>query len=137
MAHNLYHVFINRIRIMMTYKTYPTIQTSDCKCHKPPLLFSDYKSRLVGIDTTNGRYGEVTIEKCVHCKSRWLHYLVEYESFSRSGRWYRGLISKKTIKTITPENAVDVLKSLEWYLYGGSYFSSTGQKGQGHVNVDR
>lgn len=47
---------------------------------------------------------------------------MEYEAFSRSGRWARGLISESDMQTITPQTAVAHLNGLEWYLYGGSYF---------------
>jgi hypothetical protein len=34
-----------------------------------------------------------------------------------------------------PENAVEYLESLEWYVYGGSFFESTGTFGQGKLNI--
>ena len=108
----------------------------NCKCHNPPILYLDYTKHFIGTDETNGRFGEVTIEKCKHCNSLWLHYFVEYESFSKSGRWYRGLITQENSTNITPENSIDYLKSLEWHLYGGSYFNATGKKGSGNILVD-
>ena len=36
---------------------------------------------------------------------------------------------------ITPENAVEFLEGLEWYVYGGSFFESTGEFGQGKLNL--
>jgi hypothetical protein len=35
-----------------------------------------------------------------------------------------------------PENAVEYLESLDWYVYGGSYFESTGEFGQGKLRLD-
>ena len=109
---------------------------SPCSCHTPPLHYSDYESEYLGIDRTNGRFGEVTLERCTKCKAYWLRYFVEYESFSESGRWYRGLIPKEDIPQITPENSVAFLTSLDWYLYGGSYFRTTGKIGNGTIYVD-
>lgn len=108
----------------------------NCKCYYPPISGLEYTRDFIGTDMTNGRYGEVTIDKCTSCNSLWLHYFVEYEEFSRSGRWYRGLISQEDLKNITPENSVEYLKTVEWYIYGGSYFNSTGKIGSGKVNVD-
>lgn len=108
----------------------------NCKCEMPPLNYRDYISSELGIDHTKGRYGEVTIEQCRRCKRKWIRYLVEYESFSNSGRWYRGIIDQNDIKKITPENAIEYIENLEWYLYGGSYFSHSGAIGQGKAYVD-
>lgn len=107
-----------------------------CKCHNPPILYSDYTEHYIGTDETNGRFGKVTIEKCNYCNSFWLHYFVEYEHRSQSGRWYRGLITEKDLKSITPENSIDYLKSIDWHLYGGSYFQTTGKRGSGGIFVD-
>ena len=108
----------------------------NCKCHNPPFLYSDYTKHYVGIDETNGRFGEVTFKTCKYCNSLWLHYYVTYEAFSQSGRWYRGLITQSDAENITPENSVNYLKSLKWYFYGGSYFNTSGKKGSGRVSVD-
>ena len=109
---------------------------TECRCHTPPFDDRDYVSAPIGIDTTNGRFGDVSIETCKHCGARWLHYLVEYEAFTKSGRWYRGLMTPELQRTVTAQNAVAVIESLPWYFYGGSYFESTGRKGSGPARVD-
>ena len=63
----------------------------------------------------------------MHCQRLWLRYFVEYEAFSRSGRWARGLISEAEAEVIAPEDAPAHLERLPSYLYGGSYFD--GQAG--------
>ncbi len=108
----------------------------NCKCHNPTISYSDYTQDFIGTDETNGRFGEVTIEKCNYCNSLWLKYFVEYESFSQSGRWHRGLITEQDVKNITPENSIDYLQSIEWHIYGGSYFNTTGKIGRGNIIVD-
>ena len=108
----------------------------NCKCQTPPILSSNFTKNFIGIDTAKGRFGEITIERCKKCNSTWLNYFVEYESFSQSAKWYRGLIPEEQIPNITPANALDYLKSLKWYLFGGSYFSSTGERGTGKIVVD-
>ena len=93
-----------------------------CVCEQGDAQFTEFESRDVGCDETEGRFADVTLNRCRTCGRTWLLYLVEYEFFSRSGRWARGLIDDDAIKTITPETAVAHLNALEWYLYGGSYF---------------
>ena len=109
---------------------------SDCVCLEPPFHFTNFDRRSVGIDETNGRFGEVSIETCLQCGRKWLRYFVEYEAFSRSGRWYRGLIADKVVDTVTPETAVTILESLNWHFCGGSYFNSTGFKHRGPLVLD-
>ena len=58
------------------------------------------------------------------------------KAFLIRGRWYRGVISDKAAKMVTPENAVEILEGLEWHIFGGSYFETTGQKGKGRIWVD-
>ncbi len=38
------------------------------------------------------------IARCLHCDRLWLRYAVEYEGFSHSGRWARGLITADDAK---------------------------------------
>lgn len=107
-----------------------------CKCFTPSVLCDNYEGTFIGVDKTNGRYADVTIKKCKTCGTNWLHYFAEYEAFSQSGRWYRGVISAKKLNDVKPETAVDILDKLEWYIFGGSYFSSTGKYGKGKPHVD-
>ena len=107
-----------------------------CKCFVPPLHFTDYDKKFWGTDDTNGRFAEVTVETCIHCQTIWINYLVENESFSKSGRWYRGIISDQELTNLTPMKVVAYLEKLDWYIFGGSYFSSAGNYGKGKVFVD-
>jgi hypothetical protein len=109
---------------------------TDCVCMHPPLDYRDYSSVPIGTDETKGRFADVTIDTCKKCQSKWLKYQVEYAGFSRSGRWYRGQVPDEVARTVTPESAIAVLEKLDWYLYGGSYFDSTGRRGAGRVFVD-
>ncbi|MDR2238041.1 MAG: hypothetical protein LBE92_18110 [Chryseobacterium sp.] len=112
-----------------------TIPKIGCACEKPDHHYTEYRSSELGTDQTNGRNGEVTIQQCKLCQRIWIHYFVEYEHHSKSGRWYKGIVSKKDRLQITPENAVEYLESLDWYVYGGSFFESTGTFGQGKLNI--
>lgn len=64
----------------------------DCPCMNPPFDYRDYDEKYIGRDEIKGRFGSVTIETCKNCGVLWLHYFVEYEAFTASGRWSRGLI---------------------------------------------
>ena len=109
---------------------------SECRCMTPPFWYQDYETEEVGIDETNGRFGEVSVETCKWCGNLWLRYLVEYPAFSESGRWYRGLVTPEMLESLRPEQAPDLLASLPWHFYGGSYFRTTGRKGSSPLRID-
>lgn len=109
---------------------------TDCACMTSPFHYSGFDSREIGVDEAKGRFSEVSIETCKRCGSKWLRYFVEYEVFSKSGRWYRGLVTDEAARSATPDSAVAFLESLEWYFVGGSYFESIGFKSSGPLHVD-
>jgi hypothetical protein len=51
-----------------------SIPVTKCKCFIPPLHYTDYQKSHIGIDETNGRFAEVTLQTCIHCGTRWLSY---------------------------------------------------------------
>ena len=108
-----------------------------CVCLDEPGWFDQYEQiRYVGVDKTKGRFGDVTLRRCKDCGRYWLRYFVEYEAFTGSGRWYMGLISPETARSLRPEAAVEYLNSLEWTFYGGSYFDGKKGRWTGPVRVD-
>lgn len=109
---------------------------SECLCMTPPFNYRDFDTESLGVDETDGRYGEVTVETCKACWSVWLRYFVEYEFYSESGRWYRGQVRPEMLMSLKPEQAPALLASLPWYFYGGSYFRTLGRRGSGPVRVD-
>ena len=110
---------------------------AECQCMTPPFDFRDYDTESLGVDETNGRFGEVTVETCKVCGARWLQYFVEYEAFSGSGRSYRGLVSSDMLSGLIPSQVPAMLAGLPWFFYGGSYFKTTVMtKGSGPVFVD-
>ena len=98
-----------------------------CECFSPDAKFFLFDKYYIGVDETNGRFGDVSIYCCKKCSRLWLHYLVEFEAYSKSGRWYRGLIKSKDKKKIKSNNAIKYLEKLKWYLYGGDYYSISGK----------
>ena len=108
-----------------------------CQCLSAPQAYDAYEFvRCVGIDKTKGRYGEVKILRCKICGALWLKYFVEYEAFRASGRYFMGLIAEGQARDIKPEEAVDYLRSLDWYLYGGSFFKDQGRAEDHDIYVD-
>jgi hypothetical protein len=95
-------------------------------------LFAEWRD--LEPDLTEGRYADVTISKCRVCGQLWLRYHVEYEAFSRSGRWARGRIDESRALTIKPQEGPAFLASLPTYLYGGSWFDGQAGEGSGPMN---
>lgn len=106
-----------------------------CACEKQDLIESEYRTSNVGIDFTGGRNAEVSIIQCKLCQRIWLKYFVEKESLTKSGKWYKGIIAKKEIAGMKPENAVEYLENLEWYIYGGADLGSEEKFGQGKIDL--
>jgi len=108
-----------------------------CNCLNEPMGMNEYKKvRFIGIDETNGRFGEVNLWQCKTCERLWLHYFVEFESFRASGRYFMGLISQEDSDTLLPSEAVEYLNKLDWHLYGGSYFYGKKGRSTSVVNAD-
>lgn len=108
----------------------------NCLCLNPTARYTVFTATELGIDKARGRYGDVALLECRHCGAKWLRYHVEYEAFSGSGRWYRGLISEAQAQRITAAEACKALEQLDWYFYGGPYFGTAGRRGAGPVRVD-
>jgi hypothetical protein len=102
-----------------------------CVCLDAGAPFNTFETRALGCDETDGRFGQATLDRCRRCGRIWLRYVVEYEAFSRSGRWARGLIREDDVETLTPETALGRLHGLAWYLYGGSYFNGASGRRSG------
>lgn len=107
-----------------------------CPCLEVGQLHTHY-IRSLGIDETHGRFGEVELWQCRSCGRYWLHYFVEYEHRTASGRHFMGLITPEQADNLPPEKAIPYLESLDWYLYGGSYFDGkTGKSFSHRIPVD-
>ena len=59
-------------------------------CSEAEKVLHELEKHDVGSDD---QYGEVTILRCTRCGRCWLHYLIEYEYLTASGRWCEGEIS--------------------------------------------
>ena len=106
-----------------------------CDCEAIHVIH-DAEVTDLGVDRRNGRFGEVRLHRCAACGARWLHYLVEYEAFSRSGRWFCGRVDEAAAASASAATAIATLAALPWYWAGGSYFDGEVSKGSGPVPVD-
>ncbi len=91
----------------------------DCDCFHGNFHYENFERRELGMDDD---YGEVSIHKCRSCGGFWLHYLMEYEHLTASGRWFRGMITPEAAASAKASSARKILESLEWYFRGGSAF---------------
>lgn len=82
---------------------------------------------------TDDLFAEVSVEQCRSCGRNWLHYLLEFEGFSRSGRWYRGLIGPDV--AFSHRNAGSILAQLPEYWAGGSRFDGNVHRRSGPIDV--
>ena len=104
-----------------------------CACEKHDLIESEYRTSNVGTDLTENRNAEVSVIQCRLCQRIWLKYSVESEDFPNLNRWFKGIIAKKEVAGMKPENTVDYLENLEWYICGGSFFGNKEVFGEGKL----
>ncbi len=101
----------------------------ECRCFTPtPEDPRHFVATDLGVDQDGWRFGEVSLQRCRRCDRTWLFYRCEQEAFARSGRWYRGLLTPAQAAAATPGGALDLLATLPWYLYGGSYHDTPGDR---------
>jgi hypothetical protein len=75
--------------------------------------------RGVGIDD---QYGEVTVLRCSRCGRCWLHYFIEYEYLTASGRWLEGEIAPDVAARVNARKAVALFDQMPWFYCSGSAF---------------
>ena len=81
-------------------------------------------------------YGEVSINTCKKCKTKWLKYLIEEEHYTKSGRWWRVPIDISIANSLTAENAKELLESLDWSFIGGSYYDGKIRKIEKPIKIE-
>jgi hypothetical protein len=112
-----------------------TLPEPHCVCASAITQASNFYIKMLGLDTTGGRNGEVYLKSCRQCATLWIEYFYENEAFSQSGRWFRGIIPAAHALCISPAEVLQYLESLEWYLYGGSYFKNGPSKTSGRLHL--
>lgn len=109
----------------------------ECSClERGPRQGDISEETDIGTDYTNGRYASVELNRCRKCGRLWLHYHVEYEGFSKSGRWATCPIDEKSAADMKPDEAAEFIDRQPWYIYGGCYWNHTDKRGAGPLRWD-
>jgi hypothetical protein len=103
-----------------------------CPCLEGETYFQNFESRALGMDSD---YGEVSVDKCKRCGRYWLHYLMEYEYLSRSGRWFRSVVTPEVAASVKADDAKRIIESLDYYFRGGSAFGGKTIKTSGSLEI--
>ncbi len=90
-----------------------------CVCLEVAYVEWEFEDKYLG---TDHYYADISLQTCKHCGRIWLRYFYENEAFTKSGRWYRGVITAEQAKSVAAENALEYLGNLDWYLCGGSFY---------------
>jgi hypothetical protein len=103
--------------------------TADCPClDRGPRHPDAIVERDLGADPTDGRYADVSLIRCARCRRLWLREQLEYEAFSRSGRWSEAPIDEATAVTMTAEAAHSFVQAAPWRIVGGSFYGHAGKR---------
>jgi hypothetical protein len=68
------------------------------------------------------RYWELSTMRCPRCGATWLRAFLEYEAFSKSGRFYRAPATEGQLAALTPEGALALIEAAPFKIAGGSRF---------------
>jgi len=90
-----------------------------CACLELVYVPWESEDKYLGTDEY---YAEISLQTCKRCGRIWLRYFYENEAFTKSGRWYRGLVPDDQVESVSAEGAREFLGKLEWYLCGGSFY---------------
>lgn len=103
---------------------------TSCSCLRGEFRAEDLDRTFIGVDDLGA---EVSVEQCRTCGRNWLHYLLELEGVSHSGRWYRGLIGPDV--AFSHRNAPLIYAQLPEYWAGGSRFEGKVHRRSGPIDL--
>ena len=106
------------------------VSGSPCACEDPKARFDVFETRGLGTDAL---YGESSLKTCKTCGRVWLHYLLEFEGTTGSGRWYRGLLAEG--EQVDPAKAAERFAAMPDYLAGGSFFKGQAHRRKGPIDA--
>ena len=78
-------------------------------------------------------HADVSFETCKRCGANWLVYLIEEEHQTRSGRWWRVLMSTGERPALA--GARQFVEKAAWCFAGGSFYNSTGFRVNAPIEV--
>ncbi|MCA0358927.1 MAG: hypothetical protein LCH78_19110 [Proteobacteria bacterium] len=80
----------------MTEAAKPPPHMTGCACEQGSARFTQFDTKPLGCDETEGRFADVTLNRCRACHRLWLRYLVEYEG-SPQGLYARTRFEERTM----------------------------------------
>lgn len=86
--------------------------------------YQNFDSTWIGSDAQGGEV-ELLARKGAP-QVLYVRYYIAWEAMSRSGRWFCGPVVASQVTGLTPDNALELLASLDYYYGGGSYY-------EGHI----
>lgn len=92
---------------------------SSCDCQSPINEVQFQGRHEIGM---TDRFWEVSVMKCCNCGAPWLRAFLEYEAFSRSGRYYRAPVQEADLAGLTPDAALGLIETAPFKIAGGSRF---------------
>ena len=103
-----------------------------CYCLRGDFRLTKYFFKYLGWDSEYGVSSSLT---CRDCGRRWLRYYYCDEAFSKSGRWFCGLLEYFLSERVSADNAKHILETMDWYYRGGSFYSGLVSKQSGKINL--
>lgn len=107
----------------------------DCTCMDEQCRSEAFESREITTDRLRELLSRIELQSCRRCGRYWLRYTLVDEANGAWGKWYRGLIAQEAASDLTPERARELLASMKWHFYGGSYYRTAGEYSSGPVVV--
>jgi len=103
-----------------------------CSCLKGDFRLTKFFFKYLGWDR---EYGVSSILTCRDCGRRWLRYYYCDEAFSKSGRWFCGLLEYFLSERVNADTAKHILETMDYYFQGGSFYSGIISKQSGKINL--
>jgi hypothetical protein len=100
-------------------------------CSESERTTHEIHARNIGVDKN---FGEVSVLSCKRCGRCWLHYLIEYEYLTASGRWFEGEIGPDVERSLQPNDAVAAFARMKWYYRSGSAFGGALRRTEGRLD---
>ena len=105
---------------------------NSCTCLQGDFSYENFVESVIGSDKN---FADVSILRCKKCNRQWLRYYYVQEAFTKSGRWFHGIVEPSIAQALKADDAMAILENLEWYYAGGSYFEGKVRKTRGKLDL--
>ena len=110
----------------------------DCQCWDEQCQSVHFEIEPVSTTRNGPSVDRVELWTCNSCATRWLRLTVEDEANPAWSKWFRGLVPADAAPAhaeISPEEALELLGSMNWHYYGGAYYRSSGDRSGGPIRA--